>query len=375
MKKMKINQVKSGMVLGKAIYNEDETIELLAKNTKLNERHIGLLENSGISEVYILEESEKESQVVKNVSFEKFDSIVTNVVNQNMQINKLTGEGNKPIDERNLEAINETKDIFEKIVQKESVDIESVEKNVHNMLPDMIRNNDVLMRLDQLKKYDNYTFEHSLRVSILAANIGKWFGYPKDIVEELAQAGLLFDIGKMKLPESILKNKHNLTEAQMEVYQRHPQLGYNVLLKTPGTSQGVKYTCLQHHENVDGTGYPLRLRSGQIHQYAKIISVCHTFDELISEKPYGKGLSKIQAYEYLNWNTNTKFDATVVYVFLKKISEYMIAKKVILNNGKKGKIIYNDTNFPTKPTVRLNSGQIVDLSKTKNLKITKIIER
>lgn len=379
MKIVDIDQLEPGMILEQAIYNEENGQELLSENTVLTERHIELLESSHIVEVHIKDDEDDISDIesihraVEAEIETEIEEVLTSVVNQNMEIQVLTGENALPIDVRHEETIAETKELFESLSEKETIDIEEVHDNVKKMLPDMIRNNDVMMRLSQLEKSDSYTFEHSLRVSILAANIAKWLGYSKKHIEEVAQAGLLFDIGKMKMPQYILNKEGKRTPEEEEIYQKHPQLGYNVLLRTKGVLPSVKFAALQHHERMDGSGFPLRLKSGQIHEYAKIIMVCDVFDKMISDKPHGEGLSKMEAANYLNWNTTSSFDGRIVYVLVKKISEYMIGKKAVLNTGEVGKIIYVNTNFPTRPTLQVNN-RIVDLVTDKQYKIVKIIE-
>jgi putative nucleotidyltransferase with HDIG domain len=385
MKTVKTSELKPGMILKEAIYNEESAIELLSRNTIITQRHIYLLENANIENVIIKSEDEDEDkddeeefdleEIRKIVEGDiDVEEILVNVVNQNMKINILTGEGNKPIDKKHEETIHETREMFNQLTNTNTLDIEKIEENIKEMLPDMIRNNDVLMRLNQLKRSDDYTFEHSLRVSILAANIAKWLGYSNKQIEEVAQAGLLFDIGKMKVPQYILKRENNLTDEEFNIIKKHTQLGYSILLRTKGVSSSVKYAALQHHERMDGTGYPLRLRSGQIHEYAKIIMICDVFDAMISKKPYGRGFSKMEAAEYLNWNTSSSFDTKIVYILIHKISEYMLGKKVILNTGEVGKIVFVDVNYPTRPTIQLED-RIIDLSIEKNIKIIKIMEQ
>ncbi len=100
--------------------------------------------------------------------------------------------------------------------------------------------------------------------------IGKWLGYSKQQLVELGQAALLFDIGKMKIPDFILNKEKPITDDEFEVIKRHAQFGYSVLMKTQGVTNNIKYSALQHHERLDGSGYPLRLKSGQIHEFAKL---------------------------------------------------------------------------------------------------------
>jgi HD-GYP domain-containing protein (c-di-GMP phosphodiesterase class II) len=152
---------------------------------------------------------------------------------------------------------------------------------------------------------------------------------------------------------------------------KHPQLSYQILLKTPGVNTNVKFAVLQHHERMNGSGYPLKVSEGQIHEYAKIIMVADVFDNLTYNSKNGEESSPFAAAEYLSWNTGELFDPKVVYIFISNLAQYYAGKEVELNNGQRGRIIFIDTNFPTRPVIKTESG-IVDLVRIKNLRITRL---
>ncbi len=395
------------MILAEPIFNEDGTVELLGAGAELSDRHIKLLKRLGILAVKIteyapynapaqavkptsvsldadtVEKAAKEAgrrydveqfkSELEEIEDENYEPVVTNVVNANMVINVLTGEGNTPIDVKHEEMIQETKEMFDHLRDSNDLDLTSVKENIEEALPDMIRNNDVLMRLNQLKESDDYTFEHSLRVSILASMIGKWLGYSKEQLIELGQAAMLFDIGKMKIPDFILNKEKTITEDEFEVIKRHAQFGYSVLMKTKGVTNNIKYSALQHHERLDGSGYPLRLKAGQIHEFAKIIMVCDIFDAMISDRPYRPKVSPFKAAEYISWQSGTTLDSKVCYVFLSNLAEFFVGKKVRLSTGEEGVIIYVDVNFPTRPVVQVEE-RFVDLVKESTIQIDELME-
>ena len=394
MKKLELKELKEGMVLGAPIVDAEGIVELLSTGTVLTQRHIDLIGGMGISEIYI-KENEKPSQDValdveslkrnadKNGQNFDFDALLLNlqeiethiyepvsrsIVNRNMEVNVLTGEGDIPIDVRHQEALEGVKDVYRVVKEEGILNLDAIRENVKKVLPDMVRNNDVLMRLNQLEKTDNYTFEHSLRVSIMATMIGKWLGYSQQEILELGEAGLLFDIGKLSLPEYLLNKEVGVTREEYELVKKHAQFGYSILLKTKGVSPNIKYAALHHHERMDGSGYPLRLREGQIHDFAKIIMVCDVFDALITERPYKKAISPLLAADYLSWSSGRLFDAEVCFIFVKKLSEYYIGKKVKLNNGSMGKIVFVDENFPTRPIIQVGD-QFVNLIKDRSLDV------
>lgn len=389
------NHLVEGMILGAPIVDAEGIVELLSRGTKLTQRHIELIKKMGLLDIYVLDyEGEPFEESALNIDkiishadkneidfdiqkllsdLDEIDGHVyepapRSIVNRNMEINILTGEGDIPIDIRHEKAIADTKEIFSQIRDEGVLDLERIRRNVEETLPDMVRNNDVLMRLNQLRHSDDYTFEHSIRVSILATMIGKWLGYKQDELLELGEAGLLFDIGKLNIPDFVLKKPSNVTLDEYELIKKHAQFGYSILLKTKGVTSNIKYAALHHHERLDGSGYPLRLRENQIHDFAKIIAVCDVFDALITDRPYKKGISPLLAADYISWSSGKLFDAEVCYVFVKRLSEYFVGKRVILSNGAEGKIVYVDANFPTRPTVQVGE-RFIDLVKDRSINV------
>lgn len=381
MRKLNYDELVEGMVLAEAIIDGDTGAELLRAGTTLTLRQIGLIRNLGIQDIIVedqkpmkLTAKEKLDDLYKEI--EKIESQIfpapaRNVVNKNMEVNILTGEGDIPIDVRHAEVIQDTRDVFHLIKETGSLDLERVKNNLVQCLPDMVRNNDVLMRLNQLKRSDDYTFDHSMRVSILSTMIGKWFGFSQNELLEISEAGMLYDIGKLSIPEEVLKKSSELSPEELEIIRKHPQLGYSILLKTKGVTQSMKYAALHHQERMDGSGYPLRLRENQIHYCAKIIMVCDVFDALTNDRPYKKKVSTLLALDYLDWNAGKLFDPEVVYVFIRGISHFLIGKTCRLTTGEFGKIVYIEENYPTRPIVKVDQ-RFVDLTVERRIDIEEV---
>lgn len=403
MKKIKLDEVKTGMTLAIPIYMGGGDVELLSAGVEITQRHIQLMERLGIETITVKEEKDQKRSTLSNaetvdlikeealrqnkdfdaedylkalneieISKEDLEPVLVNVANANMVISVLTGEGNIPIDEKHKDLVEHTQKAFQTLKTTTDLDLDTIRADIDKAIPDMIRNNDVLMRLSQLKASDNSTFDHSLRVSILATMIGKWMGYSKQRLSELAQAALLFDIGKMKIPDFILYKPDKTKDEEFDIIKKHAQFGYSILLKTQGVTNNIKYSALQHHERMDGSGYPLRLRAGQIHEFAKIIMVCDIFDAMTHEKPYRDKISPFVAAEFIQWQSGKTLDAKICYIFLSNLAAFFTGKEVLLSTGEKGKIIYVDVNFPTRPVVQVDE-HFYDLVKEKEIKILDII--
>ncbi|MCT4661483.1 MAG: HD-GYP domain-containing protein [Tissierellales bacterium] len=401
MREIKISEIKKGMILGAPVLDVGKTVVLLNEGTELTEKHIRLLENLKIEKIKILrdptvppkneveqgledellvekakalkrgenfDEDEKKEHLRVKYEMEK-DKVIEGVLTANKDLQVLTGEGNIPFDVKNQVYVEETKEVFSKIKSGDKIELEHIKDHIEDSYEDLVRNNDVLMRLNQLKEVDDYTYQHSLRVSMLAAMIGKWLGYTEEQNKELALAGLMFDIGKLKVPDFIMNRQFKITSNEYTLIKKHPQFGYQILLKTQGISSNVKFCALQHHERLDGSGYPLRVKSNQIHEFAKIVMVCDIYDAMISDRPYRHRYSPFDAAEYIYWNSGITLDPKVCYIFLTNLAEYYMGKKVLLNTGKKGKIIFVDMEFPTRPVIQTDDDKIIKLVENKHIRI------
>lgn len=401
MKKIEVNKIKAGMILGAPVVDRNKTVILLNAGTELTQKHIELLGNLEIDFVKILEINEQhpKNEIEQGIDEEilvqkakalrlgkEFDEkrekkdlvtqyklevglVIEGVIESNKNLKILTGEGNIPFDIKNAAFVEETKTVFAKIKSGNKIELELIKEHLEESYEDLVRNNDVLMRLKQLQAMDDYTYKHSLRVSMLAAMIGKWLGYSKEKVKELALAGTMFDIGKLKVPDFIINRELKITSNEYNLIKKHPQFGYQILMKTDGVTDNVKYCSLQHHERIDGSGYPLRVKENQIHEFAKIIMVCDIYDAMISERPYRRRYSPFDAAEYISWNSGVTLDPSICYIFLTNLAEYYMGKEVILNTGKKGRIIFVDMEFPTRPVIQIDNGEIIKLIENKHIRI------
>lgn len=399
MKVVRIEALEELMMTAEPVFDKGGYIELLKAGTKLSKRHIQLLNNLGIAQIPILEEGDPEftryeleakeaymdaikehdtfdsSELIddlEEIESESYYESMQSVYNRNMEIHVLTGEANVPIDIKYEKEIKDVRNMFNEIKDSDNIEVSEVRKRVKKMLPAMTNNNDVLMRLRQLQETDDYLFDHSFRVSMMAANLAKWLNYSKTDIENIALAGLLYEVGNLKLPQQILKKEGPLSMAEKSLLEKHPQLAYHVLLKTKGLNQDIKFVALQHHERLDGSGYPLKVKSAQIHDFSKIVMVCDIYDAMTQDRPYRKKYSPFEAAEFILWESGHTLDMRVCYFFLKNLAEFYMGKKCLLNSGEEAVIAFVDVNYPTRPMIRIDEN-FVDLSKDSKYKIVDFI--
>jgi putative nucleotidyltransferase with HDIG domain len=172
------------------------------------------------------------------------------------------------------------------------------------------------MDMIEIKSYDNYTYSHSLNVGILSAMLAGEIGISRNRLEDLALCALMHDIGKIGIPDEIINKEGILSNEEYEVIKRHPKLGYD-LLKDMTFLDSSSKILLQHHERIDGKGYPYGLEAHEIDKLAKILAVADAYDAMTTIRPYRVDkLTDEQAIVEFASHKNTQFDEVVVDVFI-----------------------------------------------------------
>lgn len=171
-----------------------------------------------------------------------------------------------------------------------------------------------------LEAKDPYTRGHSERVARLAGRLARARGLSDASVQAVTQAGLLHDLGKIGVPEAILRKPAPLTEIEWEVMRRHPVVGAQIVAPLEFFAEGA-FVIRHHHERVDGSGYPDRLAGAAIPLGARIVAVADVYDALTSDRPYRPRLSHAQALDLLRAEAGRGLDAELVHVFCLLLSD------------------------------------------------------
>jgi putative nucleotidyltransferase with HDIG domain len=224
--------------------------------------------------------------------------------------------------------------------------------------------------LQNMREYDDATFIHCLNVAIICNVFGHWLRMPPDDIDILTLAGLLHDVGKMEIPERIIKKPEFLTDSEYSVVKLHPKRGYN-LLAPIRMDERIKRVALMHHERCDGSGYPNGLKGDEIDEFAKIVAIVDIYDAMTSARVYRGALCPFEVIHIFESEGYEKFEAKYIIPFLEGIVNSYLNQKVVLSDGRVGVIVLNNKNALSRPVVRIGS-DLVDLSKEKNLTIHQI---
>lgn len=198
----------------------------------------------------------------------------------------------------------------------------------------------LLHMLHEERDYDEYTYSHSLNVGLYSMLLGSWLGYPKKQLKELFTAGLLHDIGKLKIPLSIVNKNGSLDAKEFDLVKKHTIYGYHILKSSQLFSDDICNAVLCHHERLDGSGYPMHYCEKDLHAFAKIIGIADVYDAITTDRIYKKKASPFRAFEILKSEEIKNLDYAYLKLFIDRISSYYIGFDALLQSGEIGKIVY-----------------------------------
>lgn len=218
----------------------------------------------------------------------------------------------------------------------------------------------------------DYNYHNAVLSALTSYKIAQWCGYPQKDWMQVAFAGLLHDIGNVKVDNSLLQKPERLSSSEIEEVRRHTTYGYQLLRNVAAINEGVRLAALQHHEKVDGSGYPLRLEGTQIHFYAKIVAVADIFHAMTLQRAYRRAQSPYLVLEQILTESFGKLDPMIVQTFIQKTTDLHMGTRIRLSDGRHGEIIFTDRANLTRPMVQVE-GAIVNLVQERDLYIQEII--
>ncbi|OGX68153.1 MAG: histidine kinase, partial [Paenibacillus sp. RIFOXYA1_FULL_44_5] len=325
-----IGMCRPGMRLAKNIYNEDGRV-LLGKHMELTEQLLRRLKQLGIQMVYI------EDALTDDV-------IVEELLSDETRIKALTGlkvQFRKIMEDTGRKGV-----IQHNQLGKSMRDIQTM------IIDDLSRNEQAMIMLMNMNAADHYLYHHSLNVCIYTTMLGLAHGYSRDELMVLGVGSLLHDVGKTKIPEQLLKKPGSLSSEEFEEVKKHAEYGFQILKDEPNISLLSAHCAYQHHERLNGSGYPRGIKDNEIHEYAKLIGLVDSYDAMISHRVYRSALLPHQAMEIMYGGAGTLYDKYQIELFRDKVAIYPLGITVTLNTGESGVVVDLNSTFAHRPIVR-----------------------
>lgn len=277
------------------------------------------------------------------------------------------------------EAIVVTKSLLNDVRAGKLINVSEIKSITKEITAQAIIRGNLLSSVTKLKDYDDYTFQHSLNVSIFAASLAAKLNKDKKFIENITLSALLHDVGKMFIPNEILNKPGKLTDEEFELMKKHVTYGYEYLLKVGMKESDIKI-CLEHHERADGSGYPNGLKDEEISIEGKIGAVVDIYDALTSQRIYKPKISPATALKMMMGWVDKHLNRKIFEFFVANTGIYPVGTLVLLNTNEIGivaKVNYSKLTQPLVIIFKNSKGQdipplSVDLGKQKTI-LRKII--
>jgi HD-GYP domain-containing protein (c-di-GMP phosphodiesterase class II) len=234
-----------------------------------------------------------------------------------------------------------------------SIDSPAVKAAVADLAESILRNPDALTFLTQLRAKDEYLVFHSLNCCVFSLVFGRHLNLPIEDLRVLGLGGLLHDVGYVKLPSDLLLKPADLTPEEFRQMKAHVEEGVSILRSTPGIPRTVLEGVRDHHERLDGTGYPQGLQGQEISLFGLATAIIDTYDALTTDRPWRSGITAAEALRTLYESRQQKFHEGLVLQFIQCIGIYPVGSVVMLNTGDIAAVVASDPRHRLQPKVRL----------------------
>ena len=394
-KRQSVDDLVPGMILGKMIVTQDGK-DFLNEGAVLTLRVIQMLQMWGFRYVDIREELPREPVTAPDFFRKSPDGVPDDQQNEPAQIAEISATDSIALKEEPLPQIQvepeEPVDVppgfvayYQAAVQvlkrsfgrvrfvKDGFDVTDIRQMVHECVLPLIEEGTVLDHLQMMPHKEDYLYHHSVEVGIISGCLGLWLGRSFREMEEIILGALLHDVGKALIPLKVLNKPGVLTEDEMNLVRFHSIRGYKFLKQNTELPRSILACVLQHHERMDGSGYPLSVHGDKIHPYAKVIAVADVFDAMTSARSYGKKATPYEAVEILKHEMVGKLDSQLCSVFVDRLCQRFVGDIVQLSNGQRGEVVFLNVFDNTRPMVRTSEGEFVDLDKNRDLSICRMV--
>lgn len=270
-------------------------------------------------------------------------------------------------------ALEELKKVFADIVDYgKEIEPDSLLDCVSDLFRSRNTITELFDMLNNTRTINDSVYAHSVNVALIARMIGRWLKMESHDLKILTLAGLLHDIGKVKVPEEILNKSGALTDEEFSLIRNHPRYGYDIL-KYQSIDPRIKKAALMHHERCDGSGYPSHLTEDNIDEFAMVIAIADVYDAMTAARSYRAPLCAFQVISKFEKDGYQKYNTRYLLTFLKQIAATYQNNRVVLNDGRGGNIVMLNQNDLSRPIIQFDDKSCLDLSVNRDLYIKAII--
>lgn len=248
-------------------------------------------------------------------------------------------------------------------------------KIIDNITKPLASSNITLLDMLSILRTDDkdFLYSHGLNVALICSYTASWFDLTEEEKKILILCGFYYDIGKFKIPDSIIKKNGKLTEAEFLKIKTHPLLGYQIIQDIDSIDPNVKLATLMHHERCDGSGYPQKIKDEKINKFAKIIAILDSYEAMTSYRSYRLPFCPFTVVDIIASEGFGRYSTKYYFSFLRRIVGEYIGKDVVLNNGTSCKIVKINNHDLARPIVMTEENISIDLSHERSLYINSLL--
>ncbi len=338
MRRIPLEEIKDGDIIGQPLFDDQGRILLKAGiviTERLKEKIIGLQ----IHSIYIADSHADVGSLSDVISPTiRHDAIKTVKRIYDSFVSEETVRNNRSQKNRSF---------------SENTHIVSLNKTVDAILMEVFSNKNALVEMVDIKKMDHYLYEHAVNTAVLSLLIGLELKLPERDLRRLIVASLLMDVGNGLIDQKLLEHPGPLHLDQFEEIKQHVRKGFDFVKEHSDVPINVRNLILQHHERINGSGYPSGLRGDSIDPLARIIAVADAYDAMTSDRPHRNAYPPSEALEKIMGDAGILYDFNVVNLFAKRVIAYPNGTYVKLSNGDIGEIIASNKDIPLRPVVEI----------------------
>ena len=331
MRLISVDVVKEGMQVGRTIWNEAGH-PLLQKGVIITAGILRRLKQLNLQYIYIEDKFSDGIEIVETVSPEARQKVVNSITSSFYAVRDANRESASFILDQQSKALGNI---------------------VDDLLNSILNSEEILTVLTDAYMYDEYLYQHSFQVTLYSIAIAKELGYSYEDIRIIGIGAMLHDVGKLLIPPEIVMKPGRLTEEEYEIMKLHTKYGFDLLRNLHSVSLLVAHCAFQHHERLDGSGYPRGLTNIEIHPYAKIIGVADVFDAVTSNRVYREKMLPSQGMAIIQEGSGTLFVPEIVEALRRSIVHYPNGTTLLLSDGRRGVVCKQNSKVPDRPYVRI----------------------
>lgn len=331
MKKISVEAARPGMQLSRPVVDGGGKT-LLESCLLLNDDYLEKLRAAGIKDVYVIETEDLDETV------SAWDDLLE--------------KGFKETKRRTLDA---ARNFLDHVARGETGPEDNVGKTIIEVMENLLSDNNILVKLAGIRAVDNYLYSHSVNTAVMAMLIAMKLDHEEKTLLEIGKSALMADVGMMLIPAATFEHKGALSDDQRKTVEKHVEHSKQILSEIPNLLGEVVEAVFQHHERVDGKGYPKGLGGDDILPQAKIIAIADVFAAIREPRVYREKSGPVRALKSITRNRG--FDPEIMRRFLATVSVYPVQSIVLLNNGAVGSVVTVRENNPFRPVIEILKGE------------------